>query len=66
MVPERQQPLRPASLARCVAELVMALPRTPPGTRVVAPETLWQWVQALDATDARGRGTAGAASGSPG
>jgi len=51
MVPTREQPLRPASLARCVAELVMALPGTPPGTRVVAPETLWQWVQALDARD---------------
>jgi hypothetical protein len=49
MVPTRQQPLRPAALARCVAELVMALPRTPPGTRVVAPETLWQWVQELEA-----------------
>ncbi len=49
MVPTRQQPLRPAALARCVAELVMALPATPPGTRVVAPEALWQWVQALDA-----------------
>jgi hypothetical protein len=49
MVPTRQQPLRPAALARCVAELAMALPTTPPGTRVVSPETLWQWVQALDA-----------------
>lgn len=48
MVPAQQQPQRPAALARCVAELVMALPGTPPGTRVVSPETLWQWVQALD------------------
>lgn len=48
MVPTRQQPLRPASLARCVAELAMALPASPPGTRVIAPETLWQWVQQLD------------------
>jgi hypothetical protein len=38
-------------LARCVAELALALPDTPPGTRVVAPETLWQWVQELDARD---------------
>jgi hypothetical protein len=60
MVPARQQPLRPASLARCVAELVMALPATPPGTRVVSPETLWQWVQALDAPrDRPGRGARG-------
>jgi len=48
MVPTRQQPLRPAALARCVAELAMALPGLPAGTRVVAPETLWQWVQELD------------------
>jgi hypothetical protein len=45
MVPTRQQPLQPATLARCIAELVAELPGTPPGTRVVAPETLWQWVQ---------------------
>jgi hypothetical protein len=56
MVPTRQQPLRPAALARCVAELVMALPRTPPGTRVVAPETLWQWVQELEAGDGAAQG----------
>jgi hypothetical protein len=49
MVPERQQPQRAASLARCIAELVMALPGTPPGTQVVAPETLWQWVRAQEA-----------------
>jgi hypothetical protein len=56
MVPTRQQPLRPAALARCVAELVMALPRTPPGTRVVAPEMLWQWVQELEAAAPPGQG----------
>jgi len=56
MVPTRQQPLRPAALARCVAELVMALPRTPPGTRVVAPETLWQWVQELEAGEGAAQG----------
>ena len=48
MVPTRQQALRPASLARCVAELERALPTTPPGTRVVAPEPLWQWVQDIE------------------
>jgi hypothetical protein len=56
MVPTRQQPLRPAALARCVAELVMALSRTPPGTRVVAPETLWQWVQELEIGDGAAQG----------
>lgn len=62
MVPTRQQPLRPAALARCVAELASALPGTPPGTRVVAPETLWEWVQALED---RPRGAAGPAAGAP-
>lgn len=46
MVPQRQQALRAVALARCVAELLRALPQLPPGTRVVAPETLWQWTQA--------------------
>lgn len=55
MIPERQQALRTHSLARCVAELLQVLPDTEPGTRVVAPETLWQWVQSLDAA-ARDRG----------
>lgn len=48
MVPTRQQALRPAALARCVVELLMALPASPPGTRVVSPETLWQWVQDIE------------------
>jgi hypothetical protein len=45
MVPQRQQPVRAAALARCVAQLAQALPLMPPGTRVMAPETLWQWAQ---------------------
>jgi hypothetical protein len=48
MVPTRLQALRPAALARCVVELLMALPASPPGTRVVSPETLWQWVQDIE------------------
>lgn len=67
MVPAREQALRPASLARCVAELAMALPDTPPGTRVVAPETLWQWVQELEARARAGvRGGDNPAAGTPG
>lgn len=46
MVPQRQQALRAAVLARCVVQLARALPLAPPGTRVIAPEVLWQWAQA--------------------
>jgi hypothetical protein len=45
MVPQRQQSLRSAALARCVVELARQLPRARPGTRVIAPETLWLWSQ---------------------
>lgn len=45
MVPQRQQALRAVALARCVAGLLRALPQLPAGTRVIAPETLWQWTQ---------------------
>lgn len=49
MVPQRQQALRAVALARCVGELLQALPQLPGGTRVIAPETLWQWTQGEDA-----------------
>lgn len=45
MVPQRQQALRPARVAAFVAALARALPGVPPGTRVVAPELLWDWAQ---------------------
>lgn len=45
MVPQRQQALRPARVASFVAALARALPQVPPGTRVVAPELLWDWAQ---------------------
>ena len=32
-------------LARCVLELARHLPAMPPGTRVIAPESLWLWTQ---------------------
>ena len=43
MVPPRQQPLRAQALARCVVDLMRGLPTLPQGTRVIAPEQLWQW-----------------------
>ncbi len=57
MVPQRQQSLRSAALARCVVELARQLPQARPGTRVIAPETLWLWSQnetGLPAAVARG------------
>lgn len=55
MVPARQQPLRAAALARCVVDLLRGLPALTPGTRVIAPETLWHWTQSgLDAALAQG------------
>lgn len=57
MVPPRQQPLRAAALARCVVDLVRGLPMLPQGTRVIAPEQLWQWTNqpgGLDAALAQG------------
>jgi hypothetical protein len=45
MVPQRQQALRAAALARAVVALAQVLPQQPAGTRVVAPELLWQWTQ---------------------
>lgn len=52
MVPQREQPLRAAVLSRCVVALARALPQAPPGTRVLAPELLWQATQPGVDTDA--------------
>lgn len=52
MVPQRQQSLRAVALARCVVQLLRALPAVPPGTRVIAPETLWSWSQHEGGLDA--------------
>ena len=45
MVPQREQALRPAKVARFVADLALALPAMASGTRVVPPEMLWDWAQ---------------------
>lgn len=45
MVPQREQPLRPAKVAQFVAELAQGLPAMAAGTRVVPPELLWDWSQ---------------------
>ena len=45
MVPPTEQPVRAATLARLVVELLRTLPSLPPATRVLAPESLWQLAQ---------------------
>ena len=45
MVPQQQQPLRAVALARCLVQLAPLLPGMAVGTRVIAPQTLWQWTQ---------------------
>ncbi len=45
MVPQREQPVRTARLAELVVQLAARLPQARPGTRVLAPELLWQAAQ---------------------
>lgn len=46
MVPQGDQPVRSATVARVAARLAAALPASPPGTRVLPPELLWAAAQA--------------------
>lgn len=48
MVPQRDQPVRPVKVAALVAALARALPASPAGTRVMAPEWVWQAAQGGD------------------
>lgn len=45
MVPQRDQPVRQATVARVAARLAAALPAFPAGTRVLPPELLWAAAQ---------------------
>lgn len=65
MVPQRQQPVRAVVLARCVVQLARLLPALPGGTRVIAPETLWQWALHDDGLEAELMRQLGASSGAP-
>lgn len=49
MVPQRDQPVRPAKVAAIVAELARRVGAASPGTRVASPELVWQAAQAADA-----------------
>jgi hypothetical protein len=42
MVPERQRPVRAQKVAEFAARLAALLPSSPPGTRVVPPEWMWE------------------------
>ena len=46
MVPQAEQPLRVQKVAAFVTELVLRLPASTPGTRVVPPELVWLAAQA--------------------
>lgn len=45
LVPQREQAMRAARVAELVAALVRGLPSMRHGTRVLAPEQLWDWAQ---------------------
>lgn len=48
MIPQREQPVRAAMVARLVVELARQLPDAGPGTRIVPPELVWQTAQRND------------------
>lgn len=49
MTPQPDQPVRSNKVAQFVSELALQLPRSAPGTRVAAPELVWQAAQHVDA-----------------
>lgn len=48
MVPQRDQPVRPAKVAAIVAELARQVAAAPAGTRVASPELVWQAAQSAE------------------
>jgi len=46
MVPQRERPVRALKVAQFAARLAVHLPDSPPGTRVVPPEVVWEAAQA--------------------
>jgi len=48
MVTQRDKPVRAAKVAQFAAQLALQLPQTAPGTRVVAPEVVWEAGQTKD------------------
>lgn len=48
MVPQRDRPVRAQKVAQFAAQLAARLAHSPPGTRVVPPETVWEAAQVDD------------------
>ena len=48
MVPQRERPVRAAKVAQLAARIAARLPHSPPGTRVVPPELVWEAAQVDD------------------
>ena len=48
MVPQRDRPVRAQKVAQFAAQLAARLASSPPGTRVVPPETVWEAAQTDD------------------
>ena len=48
MIPQREQPVRAAKVAAFAVQIALALEHAVPGTRIVAPELLWQAAQSED------------------
>lgn len=55
MIPQREQPLRAAVLARLAVTMARALPLAAPGTCVVPQSLLWQLANDADGGEARAR-----------
>jgi hypothetical protein len=49
MIPERERPVRARKVAEFVTQIALQLPRSAPGTRVAAPELVWEAGQGKDA-----------------
>ena len=48
LIPQRDKPVRPIKVAQFVAQIAARLPHSPPGTRVVPPELVWEAAQCRD------------------
>jgi hypothetical protein len=59
MVPQREQPVRPQTVARVAAALASQLPSSAPGTRVWPAERLGEAAQSPDAGEVVARWLAG-------
>jgi hypothetical protein len=66
MTPQQWQPVRAKKVAGLVVALAQHLPGSAPGTRVLAPEQVWQAAQAADSEDFVRAWLAGAALPGPG